>query len=74
MTLKIERQDYPAPCDHPNRGSCHAEGPDQFGEFWHEVRRWHIWDSESDDYAPGTGPHEFGRRTDAIRWVATHRS
>lgn len=69
--LRIERQDYPSPCDHPNPNRCHAKGPDRYGHYWHDIRSWHVWDTDRGDYAAGTGPHQFTRYGDAVTFIHT---
>ena len=66
---RVERADYPEPCDHHSKKQCRAMGPDRYGGFWHERPRWHVWDTQTDDYAAGTGPHQFERRRDAQAWA-----
>ena len=68
VALKVGRQDYPEPCDHPSRRQCRAKGPDGYGGFWHNRPRWHVWDEEVNDYAAGTGPCEFESARAAREW------
>lgn len=72
MALIVERQDDYVLCDHPDTRQCHAK-VDRYGDAYHDQVAWHVWDTERDDYAAGTGPAQFPRRRDARQWLTDHQ-
>jgi hypothetical protein len=73
MAFEIERQEFTTYCEHANgpRG-CRAYWDRVAGAWMHDVKAWHVWDTDRDDYAAGTGPGQFTTRRDAAAWVEKH--